>query len=69
MPQVILRNTRENRPVILTVDADYDNGAFISVVLTDGDSGDDLLDLTSDDAVAIYDAVYETLKKFLSLRG
>lgn len=69
MRRVVLRNASTNRPVFMDIEADYDNGAFISVVLTDGDSGDGLLDLTSDDAVAIYDAVYETLKKFLSLRG
>lgn len=72
MPRVTLQDARSGRKVLLDIEANYDNGAFLSVVLVDGDSQDVILDLVvldPDEVTSLYDATFEALYKFLELRG
>jgi hypothetical protein len=72
MPRVTLTDSRTNRKITLDIEADYDNGAFLSVVLADALTQDVILDLVVLDEVEVgmlYDSAFEALYKFLELRG
>jgi len=72
MLPVILNRSDRNGPVEVRIQADYDQGAFLSIEVKDRETGSVLLDIAIENEVDISNLIDELstqYRKFLVLRG